>query len=79
MPDTPTWIVTTSGERPVAEIAAALAKAGLEGVSVLAEIGVISGRCAKSKLSALRKVAGVSEIAPDAPVNIGPPGSPHTW
>ena len=79
MPDKPTWIVTTSGERPLAEVAAALTKVGFDVGAVLAEIGVITGRCAKGKVAALRALPGVAEVAPDAPVNIGPPGSPQNW
>ncbi len=44
MSDKPTWIITASGDRPVADVAADL-----------------------------RKVAGVADVAPDAPVDIGPP------
>ena len=41
--------------------------------SVLAEIGVVSGQCASIQATALRKVAGVADMSPDAPVNPGPP------
>lgn len=74
MPDTPTWIITASGERPVAELVASLRKAGLVVGSVLAEIGVITGQCTKVQAAALRKVAGVADVSPDAAVDIGPPG-----
>ena len=71
---TPTWIITASGERPVAEVVADLRKAGLVVGSLLAEIGVITGQCTQAQAAALRKVAGVADVAPDAPVDIGPPG-----
>lgn len=74
MPDTPTWIITASGERPVAELVTGLRKAGLVVGSVLAEIGIITGQCTTAQAAALRKVAGVADVSPDAPVDIGPPG-----
>lgn len=41
--------------------------------SVLAEIGVVSGQCTSVQATGLRKVAGVADMSPDAPVNPGPP------
>ena len=73
------WIVTISGDCAVADVALALKKAGFAVGEVMAEIGVISGRCAEAKLATLRKLPGVADIAPDGPVDIGPPGSPDTW
>ncbi len=73
MSDKPTWIITASGDRPVADVAADLRKAGLVVSGLMAEIGVITGQCSKAQAAALRKVAGVADVAPDAPVDIGPP------
>lgn len=73
MPDTSTWIITASGTRPVAELVSGLRKAGLEVGTVMGEIGVITGRCTKTQAAALRKVAGVADVSPDAAVDIGPP------
>ena len=75
MPATPpTWIITASGERPVAELVVGLRKAGLVVGTVMADIGVITGRCSKAQAAALRKLPGVADVSPDAPVDIGPPG-----
>lgn len=79
MAASPTWIVTLAGDRPAAEVAAALAKAGFSATSVMAEIGVITGRCPAAKVARLRTIAGVADIAADAPVDVGPPDSPKTW
>lgn len=79
MPDTTSWIVTTSGEHPVAEVAAALSAAGAEVGEVLSEIGVITLRCAAGRVAGLRRVAGVSDVSPGVGIDIGPPGSPDTW
>ena len=73
-PITPTWIVTATGERPVAELVVDLRQAGLVVGTLLAEIGVVTGQCSKAQAAALRKVAGVADVSPDAPVDIGPPG-----
>jgi hypothetical protein len=75
----PTWIVTTSGQRPLAEVAADLKKAGFEIGTVMNEIGIITGRAAPAKVDALRKTEGVADIAADREIDIGPPGSPDTW
>ena len=73
-PDKPTWVITASGDRPGAAVAADLRKAGLVVSSLLAEIGVITGQCTEAQAAALRKVAGVADVSPDAAVDIGPPG-----
>ena len=72
-PIKPTWIITASGERPVAELLVDLRKAGLMVSSLLAEIGIITGQCTPAQAATLRQVAGVADVAPDAPVDIGPP------
>jgi hypothetical protein len=73
------WVVTTSGERPVADIASDLTKHGFHTEHVLSAVNVITGQCAPSKINALRKISGVSAIEPDGEINIGPPDSPTTW
>ena len=73
-PITVTWIVPATGERPVAELVSDLRQAGLVVSSLLAEIGVVTGQCSKAQAAALRKVAGVADVSPDAPIDIGPPG-----
>lgn len=73
MPDQPIWIITASGERPVAELCADLRQAGLVITELMAEIGVITGHCTAAQADALRQVPGVADVAPDAPVDIGPP------
>ena len=73
-PITPTWIITATGDRPVAEVVTDLRKAGLVVGNLLAEIGVVTGRCTPAQAAALRKVAGVADVSPDAPIDIGPPG-----
>ena len=73
------WIVTLSGDRPVADVRRELEKAGLEVDEAMEEIGVISGRCPAASAKRLRSVKGVVDVSPDHPIDIGPPGSPDTW
>ena len=73
------WIITTSGDRPIVDIAKDLADAGLIGGQILAEIGSITGSAGDKVVAKLRKVPGVIDVSPDTPVDVGPPDSPDTW
>ncbi len=67
------WIITTDGDRPVADIARDLERAGLAASQVLGEIGCILGSADDSCADALRAVRGVIDVAPDIGIDIGPP------
>ncbi len=69
------WIITTDGDRPVADIARDLERAGLAVTLVLDEIGCILGSADDGCLQALTAVRGVIDVAPDIGIDIGPPGS----
>ncbi|MES3033767.1 MAG: ketohydroxyglutarate aldolase [Gemmatimonadota bacterium] len=73
------WVVTTSGTHTVSDVARALTEHGFDVEQVLDAVGVITGRCAASRVPALRRLAGVSDVSPDFPVDIGPPESPGAW
>ena len=73
MTKTPRWILTVSEERPIAQVAADAEKAGLRGVEVMAAIGCITGTAPAQAVARLRKVRGVVDVAPDTPIDIGPP------
>ena len=79
MADSKGWIITTSDERPIAEITDDLKKAGFSVGHVMAEIGSISGAAAEDTLSKLRSIPGVVDISPDSPIDIGPPDADKTW
>ncbi len=79
MPDSKRWIVTTSPDRPMTEIAADLGAAGFAVADVLEEVGSITGAAAQDTVEKLRSIRGVVDVAPDVPVDIGPPDSPGTW
>lgn len=70
-----TWIVTTSGERSLKEVAADLRAKGLKGTRVLEAIGSITGHGGEDLGARLRSVKGVAAVERDAPVDIGPPDS----
>lgn len=73
------WIVTTSSDRPIQEIAKELEAAGLSIANVNDEIQSITGAAAQDTASRLRSIRGVVDVSPDEPVDIGPPDSPDTW
>ena len=73
MTKTTRWILTVSDERPLAKVAADVAKAGLTGVQVMAAIGCITGSATADVATRLRKVSGVVDVSPDSPIDIGPP------
>jgi hypothetical protein len=74
-----TWVVTTSNERPIAEIAKDLAAAGFSVDQTLEQIGVITGKSDDKAIGRARAVRGVTDVAPEVQVDIGPPNSRDTW
>jgi hypothetical protein len=79
MPQSKTWIVTTSGERPLGEIANDLKRTGFSIGQVLGEIGAITGSASDDVAAKLRAIPGVADVSPDMPIDIGPPDAPITW
>ena len=79
MADEKRWVVTLSSDRPAGEVRKDLAEAGFAVDQLLGEIGVITGRCSDAVAGKARAIAGIADIAPDLPIDIGPPGSPHSW
>jgi hypothetical protein len=73
------WIVTTSSNRPIRDVAKDLEKAGFDVGNVNDEIQSISGAAADEVARKLRSVDGVLDVSPDAPVDIGPPDADDTW
>ncbi|MGZ5444437.1 MAG: hypothetical protein ACXW5U_25185 [Thermoanaerobaculia bacterium] len=67
------WVVTTSGERPIEEVAKDLRKKGLKVDYVLDAIGQITGVGSDAIAAKLRKVKGVADVSANVPVDIGPP------
>jgi predicted CoA-binding protein len=76
---TRSWIVTTSPDRPIQEIAKDLSAAGFSVGMVNDEIQSITGNAAEDTAGKLKSVKGVVDVSPDEPIDIGPPGSPDSW
>jgi hypothetical protein len=74
-----TWVVTTSGDRPIHEVKKDLDKHGFTVGEVLGEIGVITGSGNDAVAEKLRKIPGIADVSPDVPISIGPPDAPVTW
>lgn len=72
------WIVTASGDRSVTELAEDLARQEFIVEQVLAQItpGVIIGTAEDHVIDHVRRLPGVGNVAPDEPVDIGPPDAP---
>lgn len=73
------WIITTSSDRPIKDIASDLKKAGFSVGHVLEEVGSITGAAAEDTVTTLRAIPGVVDVSPDRPIEIGPPDSGDTW
>ena len=79
MPSQKDWIVTTSSDRPIADITKDLKDAGFSVRQVNEEINSISGAAADHAVTKLRGIRGVVDVSEDTPVDIGPPDSDKTW
>ncbi len=79
MAQSKTWVVTTSGDRPLNEVKSRLTKAGFSVDQVLDEIGSITGTVNDEDIEKLRSIPGVADVSPNQPVDIGPPDAPVTW
>ena len=79
MPGEKKWIVTTSADRPIRDVAKDLADAGFSVGQVNDEISSISGAAGDDAVQKVRSIDGVVDVSPDAPIDIGPPDSPETW
>jgi hypothetical protein len=73
------WIVTTSGDRPLNDVARDIKAAGFVIDEVLDQIGIITGSATDSVAEAIRDIPGVADVSLDVPVDLGPPDSDETW
>jgi len=73
------WVVTTSGDRPLKDVASELKKHGFNVSQVLEEIGMITGEGPDDVAEKLRKVKGVADVSANVGADVGPPGSSNTW
>ena len=75
----PTWIITTSGDRPIAEVASEIGRRGFSVGQVLEEVGAITGSCSEDVAKQLRSIRGVADVSRDHAIDLGPPDAPVTW
>ena len=68
-------VITTSGKRPLKEVARDLKAAGFDVEQVLDAINVITGKGPSGVEDKLRATKGVVDVSEDFPVSIGPPGA----
>jgi hypothetical protein len=73
------WIVTTSGDRPVADVKRDLTEAGFSVTDVMDAIGCIGGSASDDVIRRIRSLPGVTDVSPDAAIDVGPPDDPETW
>ena len=76
---TSNWVVTTSGDRAIADVAKELSKAGFAVKQTLDQIGVITGAANPKAAQKARAIRGVADLSPEQKVDIGPPNSRETW
>jgi hypothetical protein len=74
--DSRRWVVTTSGNRPINDVASDIAARGFAIDQTLEPIGIITGSATDSVAEAVRAIPGVADVSPDQPVDVGPPDSP---
>ena len=67
-----TWLVSVDHQVDVASVASALSQRGFQVKEVLSEISCITGVASEEEIPSLRKVAGIVDISPDFPIEIGP-------
>lgn len=79
MATTALWIITVSSDQSIDDIATCLSDEGLTIREVLEDIGCITGSADNVTAERLKKIEGVVDIAPDMPVDVGPPGADQTW
>ncbi|WP_447528693.1 hypothetical protein [Vreelandella sp. TE19] len=73
------WIVTLSSEYSMSDMATHLQEQGLQIKEQLDAIGCITGEADSAAAERIRCLEGVIDIAPDTPLNIGPPDADQTW
>jgi hypothetical protein len=76
---TSSWVVTTSSDRPVADIAKELSAAGFKIDQTLDQIGIITGKADETAARKARSIRGVSDVSPETKADVGPPNSRETW
>jgi hypothetical protein len=69
------WVVTASGDRPLADVAKDLKQGGFKVAQVLHELHLITGQGGDDDAEKARKVKGVKDVSANVGASVGPPGS----
>jgi hypothetical protein len=72
------WVVTTSGDRSLEDVAEDLKTSGFNVGEILHEIGLITGEGEDDVAEKLRKVKGVTDVSANVGADVGPPDSKDT-
>lgn len=73
------WVVTTSGDRPLEDVAKELKQSGFKVGQVLHETGLIAAEGGDDDAEKARKVKGVTDVSANVGASVGPPNSTDTW
>ncbi|GAB3271105.1 hypothetical protein GCM10027347_42180 [Larkinella harenae] len=79
MAETKKWIVTLSDRRPTKEVAQELTQNGFTVDQVLDEINCVTGTASEETAKKLRSLPDVTDVSPEAGIDIGPPDANPTW
>ncbi|HXH39977.1 MAG TPA: hypothetical protein VNN08_15205 [Thermoanaerobaculia bacterium] len=69
------WVVTTSGDRPLDDVAMDLKQSGFKVAQLHHEIGLITVEGDAAAAEKARKVKGVTDVSANVGADVGPPGS----
>ena len=70
------WVVTTSGDRSLSDVRKDLVDSGFSVDQVLGAIGLITGVADDDVADKARALAGVADVSPELPTDIGRPDAP---
>jgi hypothetical protein len=73
------WVIMTSGDRSLDDVAKELKKSGFKVDHVMNEIGMITGSADDAAAAKARKLKGVTDVSANAGADVGPPNSSDTW
>ncbi|HMD00406.1 MAG TPA: hypothetical protein VKH37_09635 [Ferruginibacter sp.] len=73
------WVITLSGDRPIAEVKKDITALGFKVEQLLSEIGSITGSATETVVKKIRSKAGIADVSEDSDINLGPPDAPVTW
>lgn len=79
MAETKKWVVTLSDQRPTSEVAQELTQNGFTIDQVLDEINCVTGTASEEVAKKLRTLPGITDVSPEAGIDIGPPDADPTW